>query len=367
MHRNAQWAKWPQNHNCRQGVRPAQSAGRKKHHEKITHAPHRRWPFRWVSPKARPLHDLGIFDEDSAATCAYPMCEGMVAVDRPRATHPAQPSRHVTVFGDCPAKGKRAAVHHSGYTRNPLSAVILTAGRFTLTCNRPEGRLRRVCAGVVVVRIPPASLPCVCRARSTARRRAWKRPSGPAPPPSTPGWRLPEVLDRRGSGISSEPPPLVALSPYRDSRPTQRCVAYGQPLTAGPHHKRIRCRRRENPWGPTHGDCDCPRVERRGRVGRARLARDSRRLLRPLLRHPDNRLPHTVARTADRPHMGSPRLRTGRLRLPRGEHRSSACLTPTPDINDVARSNPGRARSEPARHQQGQQRTGDRRRRPAQP
>ncbi len=51
--------------------------------------------------------------------------------------------------------------------------------------------------------------------------------------------KLHEVLDRRGSGISSEPP-LVALSPYRDSRPTQRFVAYGRPLTAGLHHKRTR-------------------------------------------------------------------------------------------------------------------------------
>ncbi|MDQ1046386.1 hypothetical protein QFZ76_004622 [Streptomyces sp. V4I2] len=175
------------------GVRPAQSAVPEKHHEKITYAPHRRWPFRWVPPEARPLRDLGIFDEDPAATCAYLMGEGMVAIDRPRATHPAQPSRHVTVFGDWQAEGKRAAMRRSGYTRTALSAVILTVGRFTLTCNRPEGRLRRVCAGVVVVG-PHLRRFSACAARgsssyssrpmrSTARTRLEKTLRTCAPPP----------------------------------------------------------------------------------------------------------------------------------------------------------------------------------------
>jgi len=48
--------------------------------------------------------------------------------------------------------------------------------------------------------------------------------------------KLHELPDRRGSGISSEPPPLVARSPYRDSRPTQHSAAYGQSLTTPVHH-----------------------------------------------------------------------------------------------------------------------------------
>lgn len=35
------------------------------------------------------------------------------------------------------------------YVRSAPFVVMSTMGWFTLTCNRPEGRLRRVCAGVV--------------------------------------------------------------------------------------------------------------------------------------------------------------------------------------------------------------------------
>lgn len=53
--------------------------------------------------------------------------------------------------------------------------------------------------------------------------------------------KLHELPDRRGSGTSSEPPPLVALLPYRGSRPTNPSEDYWRPLTTPLHHKRTRC------------------------------------------------------------------------------------------------------------------------------
>lgn len=56
----------------------------------------------------------------------------------------------------------------------------------------------------------------------------------------------------------------------------------------------------------------------------------------PLLRHPDGRLPRTGAWPASRPHMGSPWLQAGWVRLPSDDHRASVRLTSTPAINDSA-------------------------------
>jgi hypothetical protein len=96
-----------------------------------------------ASPEARRLNDLGIVTRIWPIAWDYPMSEGLVAaVSHGRFTQHAPPAHRAS--GAWQAAGRARPRHRSRHFRAALSAVLLTVGWFTLTCNPLKGRLRRV-------------------------------------------------------------------------------------------------------------------------------------------------------------------------------------------------------------------------------